>query len=84
MYTPMTNMKKGNTKSVGVIPSHPAHSRGVKMCAQLPGLLTNIMPTMMMSRRTSMARIHLLCDFYITFIAQHDFNDIDNIFLIAV
>jgi hypothetical protein len=52
----MINMKKGNTKSVGVSPSHNACLKGENTNSQLPGLFTIIIPEIVMPRITSKER----------------------------
>ena len=51
----MMNMKKGNTKSVGVSPFHSAWLKGAYILPQLPGLLTRIIPAMVIPLSTSSA-----------------------------
>ena len=51
--TPMINIKKGKTKSVGVNPFHSAWRNGAYTYFQEPGLFTMIMPAMVSPRITS-------------------------------
>src|SRR5574344_810553 len=56
---PMMNMKKGKTRSVGVRPLHFACSKGAKTYSE-PGLLTRIMPQIVMPLRISRARMRFV------------------------
>ena len=50
---PTANKKKGNTRSVGVIPCHFACSSGLNICDQEPGLFTSIIRQTVAPRNTS-------------------------------
>ena len=63
---PMINMKKGNTRSVGVKPIHSACLRGAYVCCQEPGVFTKIIPAMVMPRITSSANRRLLLVTFMT------------------
>ena len=58
--TPITNMKNGNTRSVGVSPIHSAWLNGAYRWLQVPGLFTSNMPAMVIPRRISTANNRLL------------------------
>ena len=62
----MINMKKGKTRSVGVRPFHWACFRGAYACPQEPGLLTRIIPAIVMPRITSSANRRLLLVTFMT------------------
>ena len=61
METPMMNIKNGNTRSVGVNPSHEACFKGANTNSQLPGLLTIIIPAIVNPRITSKERSLPVC-----------------------
>ena len=56
---PTMNRKKGKTRSVGVQPLHAACFKGEKTLPQDPGLLTKIIPAIVMPLSTSRA-VYLL------------------------
>jgi len=53
MALPTAKRKKGKTRSVGVQPCQGACSKGVYICAQLPGLFTSIINATVAPRKTS-------------------------------
>lgn len=52
---PTINRKKGKTRSVGVAPCHAAWRKGENIFAHDPGLLTKIIPAIVIPRKTSSA-----------------------------
>src|SRR2546426_3185662 len=52
---PIANSRNGNTRSVGVHPSHVACSSGQYPASQVPGVLTRIIAAMVRPRKTSSA-----------------------------
>lgn len=61
ILTPMMNMKNGNTKSVGVKPSHSAWRNGAYIAPHDPGLFTIIIPAIVMPLSTSNDNSRCFC-----------------------
>ncbi|EJZ40536.1 hypothetical protein LEP1GSC178_1329 [Leptospira licerasiae str. MMD4847] len=59
MEAPTAKRKKGNTKSVGVHPSHFACLRGQYILDQVPGLFTRIIPATVNPLKRSIDRIRI-------------------------